>query len=63
VDGAGGADAVAARADQVGAEPAVTGECAGGGVPVSGVGLMSFRTLECLLLGIICPGNLEIVDK
>ena len=45
VDGVGGADAVSSCADQVGADPAVVGERGGGGVPVSGDGLVSFRAL------------------
>jgi hypothetical protein len=53
---------VAASADQEGAAPAVADEC-GGGVPVSGAGLMSFRALECLLRGIIRPGILKLLSN
>src|ERR1035438_4995340 len=57
-DGVGGADVVSARADQVGAHPAVAGE-RGAGVPVPGDGLVPLRALQCLLRGIVSPGHLE----
>jgi hypothetical protein len=59
VDGVDGANAVAAGADEVGADAAVSGE-GGQGVPVAGDSLMSFGALEGLLTGIVCSGHGEV---
>jgi hypothetical protein len=48
VDGVGGADAMPACADEVGAHPAVIAE-GGMGVPVPGDGLVAFRAFDGLL--------------
>jgi len=59
VDGVDGANAVAAGADEVGADAAVSGE-GGQGVPVAEDSLMSFGAFEGLLTGIVCSGHGEV---
>ena len=56
MDGVGGADAVSACADKVGAHPAVVGE-GRPGVPVPGDGLMAFRAFDGLLRGVVRPSR------
>src|SRR5947209_14282122 len=59
VDGVDRGDVVAAGADEVGADAAVSGE-GGQRVPVAGDGLVSFGAFEGLLGGVVRPGHGEV---
>jgi hypothetical protein len=62
VDGVDRGDVVAAGADEVGADAAVSGE-GGQRVPVAGDGLVSFGAFEGLLGGVVRPGHGEVRVK